>query len=371
MQLPSYIKPRTGPKMSETALAVVGMGASPYLSIEGGRFTLVDAAGNMKPSQQLYQDVVIIDMNENMSKDYRTDEWDPGNPTPPVCFSDNGVAPSINAAQPQSPTCGGCPHNVWGSKISKMGSKVKACRDTHKLAVIVPGEPANVFRLIVTPNSLTNWRGYTTLFQGQPFDLCDVVTRLTFQQGVMGTLEFKPRPTVENPPGTVVQSCWLDEATLALRDAAVTAKAGDAVVGRLDRPRDPALATNPQPAAALTHQPAAQPQATAQSAVFPSTSGAPASTQTGAPAQAASRSEPAAQQPEPAQRGRRRRQTAETPAPQQTTQAAAQPQQTQPQQGQMAPFRQEPAQQAPFGMAAGAAPNADLQATLNSVFGVR
>lgn len=344
MQLPAYIKPRTGPKMSETALSVVGMGASPYLSIEGGRFTLVDAAGNTKPSENLYLDVVIVDMNAHMSKDYRTDDWDPNTPTAPVCFSDNGVAPSIQAQQPQSVTCGACLHNVWGSKISKMGSKVKACRDTHKLAILVPGMPGNIFRLIVTPNSLTNWRAYNALFQGQDFDLCDVVTRLTFEQGVMGTLEFKPSPAP-----------WLDDATVQERDKAVAAHAGDALVGRLDRPRQEAL---PVPAKQVSPGPANAAQSTYGATVLlqpaqPAQPTQPAGSSTFSPQP----STPA----QPEQPTRRRRRT------QAEMQAAQAPQPTQ----QTAPFRPaEPTNSgSPFGMAAGTAPNAELQGTLNSIFG--
>ncbi len=348
MQLPDYIRPRQGPKMSETALAVVGMGASPYLSIEGGRFTLVDVAGNMKPSANLWFDVVIIDMNAHMSKDYRVDKWDPNNPTAPICWSDNGVAPSTQAQQPQAPACMGCPKNEWGSKISEMGSKVKACRDTHKLAIIVPGMPGNVFRLTVTPNSLTNWRAYNALFQGQDFDLCDVVTRLSFQAGIQSTIEFKP---AENP--------WLDAATVQERDKAIAAHAGDAIVGRLDRPRTEALPP-PVAAAQITHQPAPA----AQPAAFPSTVLGSASPNT-QPAPVAPAQPAASPSEQPTQRRRRR-----TAAEMQAAQAPAPA-------GTVAPFRpadpalSPQATAAPFGMAAGVAPNAELQGTLNSIFGSR
>src|SRR5579863_5581474 len=191
-QLPDYIRNRQSNALSlaHKAIGVVGAGAGPYLSTRGDRFTFVDIAGNEQPVQTLYVDVVIVDANEHMSKMMYTTKWDPANPTPPVCFSDNGVAPSIAAAMPPElklgyplnaeplgpPTCARCWANVWGSKISEMGSKVKACRDEHKLAIIAPGMPNSMFRLTVPPNSLTNWRAYILKFLNAAFRMEEIVT---------------------------------------------------------------------------------------------------------------------------------------------------------------------------------------------------
>jgi hypothetical protein len=231
--LPSYIKSRdpNTQTLAQRGLANVGSGSGPYISIEGNHFTLVDAAGGKMPVQTLHLDVCIIDINDHMSKEYRPpeDKYDPNNPLPPMCWSDNGVAPSSSVAahNAQSVTCAACPHQVWGSKISQKGNEVQACRDIQKIAVIVPGMPNNIFRLTIPPNSFKlGWRPYLAKFNIVNFDIWDVVTRLTFKQGEMGTLEFNPAP-----------SPWLDDATVQCRDKALAAKASDVIVGRLDRPR--------------------------------------------------------------------------------------------------------------------------------------
>jgi hypothetical protein len=338
--LPAYIRPRDPNALSlaQRGLQNVGSGAGPYLSIEGNRFSLVDAAGNKQQIQTLFVDVCVIDLNDHLSKMYYDTDWDPNNPTPPVCFSDNGVAPSSQASVPQSLTCAQCPNNQWGSKISKMGSEVKACRDEQKCAIIIPGMPNNIFRLTVPPNSLKNWRGYLAKFVNAGFDVQDVITRVSFQQGVNGTLEFNPAP-----------SPWLDDATVQVRDKALAAKASDMIVGRLDRPRQGML---PAPESEVARPLPVQP------AVFPSTAMEPQSTTSAPTVQPAPNASPS----NPPQR-RRRRTNAEIAAANQSPASG---------QEQMAPFRPEVANGSAgpaFGVGQGVAPNPELQQAINSIFG--
>jgi len=363
-QLPDYIRNRQGsaPSLAHKAIGVVGAGAGPYLSIMGDRFTFVDIAGNEQPVQTLYVDVVIVDANEHMSKMYYSTKYDPNNPTPPTCFSDNGIAPSIAAGDPQSATCASCRWNVWGSKISEMGSKVKACRDEHKLAIIVPGMPNSIFRLTVPPNSLTNWRAYILKFLNAAFRMEEIVTRLSFEGGgERGTLQFAPSPQP-----------WLDAATLAVRDQAVKTRASDIIVGRLDRPRQAAIAPPPGHAGAqYSEQPqwqAPTPENAARaipSTPFPAQSvgfqpqqTTPAQTQTAPPAhQAASPSDP------PARRRRRTKQEMQEANAQQQPVAAASAAPA------MAPFRPAANSGPAFGMQEAPPPNAELQANIESIFG--
>jgi hypothetical protein len=356
-QLPAYIANRqrdpNALSLAQRGLQNVGSGAGPYVSIEGNRFTLVDAAGGKQQVQTLFLDVCVIDINEHTSKMFYDQEWDPNNPTPPVCFSDNGIGPSTQASQPQALTCAACPNNVWGSKISKMGSQVKACRDEEKTAVIIPGMPNNIFRLTIPPNSRTNWRAYLAKFVNAGFDIGDVVTRLTFEPGVQGTLMFAPSPTP-----------WLDDATVQVRDKALGAKASDMIVGRLDRPRQGLLAA---PAQEQPRPLPAEAAGFAQPAGFPSTTMAQPSTTSTPVAQLAPNASPSEPQ------RRRRRTQAEIAAASGASGAQA---------PQMAPFRPE-AQQTPqpnppngghapgpaFGVGQGVAPNPELQSAINSIFG--
>ena len=247
MQLPDYIKAKQGPSLVDRALANVGSPRPPHVSIQGNRFGLVDAAGTKQAVQTLYLDVVIFDLLEHKSKMFYDPDkkWTPDSADPPLCWSDNGIGPSSQVSPPAEfetgPTCELCPQNRWGSKISAMtGEGIKACRDEQKVAVLIPGLEG-VYLLTIPPNSLKPWAAYVTKFKGQGFDFTDVLTRLTFKEGVQGTLEFAPSP---NP--------WLTEELVALRDKATAAKAADTVIGRLDKPRQGAIAAPAQAVVSAT-----------------------------------------------------------------------------------------------------------------------
>ncbi len=231
-QLPAYLQNRQSKAVAAALRANLGAGSPPYLSIEGNRLTLVDAVGNALPVQTYdpqigpYIDVNIVDVNNHISKIF----FDPDTPydpkaterLPPLCWSDNGVGPSRQASNPQSPTCAACPNNVWGSATSKVtGKGIKACSDLQKLAFTTAGHKT-VFLLRIPPNSLTEMRAYTGKFaSGEVGDITDVVTRIYFKQGIQGTLQFQA-------------VSYIDEATAALREAIAVAKSADAIVGRLD-----------------------------------------------------------------------------------------------------------------------------------------
>src|ERR1700733_6455240 len=193
MTLPAYLQNIPATTLAETAIANVSAGSPPYLSIQGNRFTLVDIAGNTIPIQTLYVDVVIVDVNDHISKIFfgLNKPYDPNNPSPPVCFSDNGLAPSIGSSQPQSPTCASCPQNVWGSKVSQMGSAVKQCADQQKIAIYVPEYSDGLFLLRIPPGSFGNWRSYMAKFVGAGLNPRMVTTRISFEQNVVGTLVFQ------------------------------------------------------------------------------------------------------------------------------------------------------------------------------------
>lgn len=369
--LPAYITNKqrdpNALSLAQRGLQNVGSPVGPHMSIRGNRFTLVDAAGDKIELQTLFADICIFDINDHVSKSYRDDIWDPDNPTPPVCWSHNGLAPSseVSPANAQALTCDMCPHNVWGSKQSAKGNDVQACRDEQNIAFIVAGM-TTAFRLVIPPGSFgkpTGWKAYLAKFKSAGFDIDDIWTRLTFKLNENGILEFNPAP-----------SPWLDEATMAVRDKALAAKASDIIVGRLDRPRQgvmPALGLA-APLAPVTNGVVQQveqrplPSEPQQQTVFGTTQATPVS----AVSQGAANT-PQAQTSDPPQRRRRRTQAEMAAANEQVPAPAAG--------GQMAPFRPEAAQpaagaaqqvaQPAFGVGAGVAPNPELQAAINNIFG--
>ena len=282
MQLPDYIKAKQGPSLVDRALANVGSPRPPHVSILNSRFTLIDAAGAKHQLQTLYLDVIIFDLLEHKSKMFYdpTKKWTPESSEAPLCWSDNGIGPSSQVSPPSEfetgPTCELCPQNAWGSKVSDMtGKGIKACRDEQKVAVLIPGFEG-VYLLTIPPNSLKLWAAYVTKFKGQGFDFTDIITRVTFKDGVQGTLDFTASP-----------SPWLTEDLVALRDKVTAAKAADTVIGRLDKPRQGALpgpTTSVMPPEMRAPGPFAQPAAITQEATSATTTAAPATTSTAEPA---------------------------------------------------------------------------------------
>ncbi len=299
----------TRPRLLDHAADNLGRTMPPRLSIDANRFTLIDSGGNQKPINALNLDVCFVDLNPRVSKMYWGKEYstqDAGGDIP-VCWSDNGVAPSSQAATPQSPNCMSCPHNAIGSAISKFsGAKIKACVDMKKLAFIVPGDPDNmVFLMTVKPGSFKNWQTYINFLKAQKFtdgsspDLSDVVTRLEFES--QGVLKFSPVAPV---PG--------NQALLAQREAAWAKGTSGDIVGQNDVPYSAQIAA-----------PVAQPQLAAP-IPFASAQSVASSAPSAAPSAA-----PISSEPTPARRGRKKGATAEN-----GFQAPTQPQQ--------APFMSQP-----------------------------
>src|SRR5260370_511852 len=98
-QPPAYLARRAAAGVSDDLTSGLGVSAPPYISIMGGRFTLIDAAGNKIPVQTfdpkigLYVDVIIIAINKEISRIYYAEPFNPGATEfkPPDCWSDNGV----------------------------------------------------------------------------------------------------------------------------------------------------------------------------------------------------------------------------------------------------------------------------------------
>jgi hypothetical protein len=269
-QVPDHIASRNRRGIADQASTGIGTGMPPYISIRSNRFTLFDAAGNSRPVEtydpQLgpILDCIVVDANQKVSKIYYAEAWDPENPAPPDCWSDNGIAPSISAASPQWQTCEACPHNKWGSAVSALsGAKIKACDDYKKFAIFLPSLPDMLFQLRVPPASLKGLKKYMEQFKGQNFDLPDVYTRVRFDLSANGILVFEPSPLGFVSADIVTKCDQIDQTKL------------DNLVGRSDTPIRDAL---PAPAAApqIEQKPAPAPAQPAPAFGAPAPAPAPA-----------------------------------------------------------------------------------------------
>lgn len=359
--LPAYLQSLSLPNRAETAVANLGTGTPPYISLKANRFTLVDAAGAEEPVETMdgkigfYLDCIIADLNDHMSKVYYDKAYDPNAQQyePPACFSDNGVGPSRAAAKPQARTCAECPQGAWGSKTSAVSGKgVKACADQYKLAAMIPGDDV-IFLLRVPPNSLGNLRTYLNKCQAMKTNVATVVTRIWFVS--QGTINFTGVSYIQEP-----------EAKRLV--ALLQSKATDQLVGRTDQPRAEALPpAQPLAQIAPPQEQALFVPAAAPSAAVPASQPSPLPPaiplQQGIPMQSPAGGAPSASPSDPAPRQRRKRNTAAVNEAPQQAQGAP-----------VAPFRPEaaPAPQnasANFGIQQPGQVDAGLESTLDSLFG--
>jgi hypothetical protein len=231
--------------------AATGNQMPPRVSIDHNQFTLVDPSGQSTHVPSLPDgpalDMVIVDLNNQTSKLYWGKAFSRSEVAPPICWSDNGTAPSSLAQNPQSTTCAACPHNVIGSAIGFSGARIKACGDLKKFAVVVKGFQG-VYQFTVKPGSFKAWNNYTRWLQlqklptgGKP-DLCDVVTRVRFiGQGVHS---FEAVEQVEGDLADQVMEVWEKNKTQDVTGM---------IVGRYDQPHVGVITAQSQAAA----QPAA------------------------------------------------------------------------------------------------------------------
>lgn len=160
----------------------------PTMSIRGSKWRIVQN-GEETPvylpgTRDLapFVKVVIAKANPAVSKTYYPGDFVEGSDTPPDCSSNDGIAPLPDSPHPQSASCASCPHNVWGSKISKTsGAKVKACADVRRVAIL-PAEDLSYSPILlrVPGASLSDLAGYGRALKQRNIPYSMVVTKLSF-----------------------------------------------------------------------------------------------------------------------------------------------------------------------------------------------
>jgi len=215
-------------------LLVSGNGGYPTVSIKGKVFTL--KRGDEKtlitkpdapdePASSL--EVVILKAGpagDKLSKVFYEGGFVEGSDDKPACYSNDGVAPSINAQKPQAKTCAACPHNVWGSKISDSGSKTKSCVDSKRLAIAPAGQINDPMLLRVPAASLKALTafGQQLAKRGVPYQA--VVAKIGFDYTVAHpALTFKPVGFVDQ--GTLTEIQEMIDSDLVQRITGLTEEA--------------------------------------------------------------------------------------------------------------------------------------------------
>jgi hypothetical protein len=162
--VPAHLANRVG-KPSALAASVSGgisLGADyARISIKGGRFRIVeDGAETVLPETTL--SVVIVGANPRLSKAWYAAAWNKDTEaTGPDCYTHEGTRPAADSPNPQNDLCASCPQNAWGSKVTDNGTKIKACADSKRLAIVASEDPSGTkYLLNVTAAALKGLNQY-------------------------------------------------------------------------------------------------------------------------------------------------------------------------------------------------------------------
>ena len=125
--------------------------------------------------------VVILRANASISKTFYAGQFVEGSDAKPDCSSNDGIAPSADSPNPQSASCATCPNNVWGSKISPSGAKIKACADVRRVAILPADDMDYSPILLRIPGaSLGDLAAFGKALKQRGIPYAAVVTKLSF-----------------------------------------------------------------------------------------------------------------------------------------------------------------------------------------------
>ena len=157
------------------------------MSIKGAKWRIVEGGEEhpiyMPGTRDLapYIKVVIMRANANISKTFYAGQFVEGSDAKPDCYSNDGITPAADVEKPQCSTCAACPQNVWGSKISPSGAKIKACADVRRIAILPADDMEYSPILLRIPGaSLGDLAGYGKALKQRRIPYAAVVTKLSF-----------------------------------------------------------------------------------------------------------------------------------------------------------------------------------------------
>lgn len=183
----------------------------------GEERVLMDAEGvHPRPSME----VVLVKASEHISKIWYEHGYTEGSSAAPDCFSSTGIRPDPTSPKLQSQTCGPCPHNQWGSRVTNDGSrKGKSCQDSKRLALVPLADLRNEafggpMLMRVPPASLAEIKKYASVLNQINFPYYGVATRVSFDY----TTEYPALVFSAMRPLTAEEAAVV----LELRDSAVT-----------------------------------------------------------------------------------------------------------------------------------------------------
>jgi hypothetical protein len=261
------------------------------LSIRGKTFR-VKHQGNETPITDSNGDAVgsleavIVKANPYLTKQFYENAYSEGDNAAPVCFSIDGKSPSPAVEAPQHTNCAMCPQNRFGSRVTEAGTKVKACQDNKKLAIVPLADLKNavyggpmLFR--VPASALKDLLAFNNKLSAAGYPYNAVAVRIGFDlDASYPKPTFKPiRVLNSEEAATVVEHYSSDAVERLLGDFSElhTGEAAPAAEALFEQDQEPQPQPQPRPApAAKAPPPVAKPTPAPAAAAKPAQAAKPA-----------------------------------------------------------------------------------------------
>ena len=205
------------PDLMGDALGGISLGRQPHVSTDNKQFMAVSGREKRNLGQfdqqrgAIFLEFMVVGMARHAMRAHfalkpkdandpnpgQIAVYDPANPIPPICTSENGVGPSTSSRQPQAPVCANCWAAQWGSAISQRGERIPACTSKKRL-VIIPALAEwweTPLQFDVPPAAFQNWAALIQMLRdGKITRLESVVIRAYFIDMAEGFLKFELSP---------------------------------------------------------------------------------------------------------------------------------------------------------------------------------
>ena len=146
--LPDYLKEV---ELDDLTKSLAGNTSVKRISIRGGVFRMMVNGEEVAKNESRAMNVVIVNGNPNVSRQFYAGKYVAGETTSPDCWSNEGIKPDASVEFPQNSTCEGCPQNIKGSGQGDS----KACRYQQRLAVVLESDiNGDVFQLTLPSKSI-------------------------------------------------------------------------------------------------------------------------------------------------------------------------------------------------------------------------
>jgi len=204
------------PNLMDDMMVGISVGRMPHISTDNKEFAAV-VGKELRPialydeqARTMYLEFILVGMakhpirlhfplaakDPNNPNPAQVSTYDPKNKQPPVCSSENGVGPSVDARQPQAAFCANCWAREWGSALSQRGERIPACTTKKRLAVIVPAFGWDTpLQFDIPPAAFQNWAALTQMLRdGKITRPEQVMIRAYFIANEDGFLKFTLSP---------------------------------------------------------------------------------------------------------------------------------------------------------------------------------